>query len=92
MISLRILTISIFSPPETIISFDVPRKAGVSLEIFNILGARVATLMDEELAAGNYQVRWDGRDSERNTVAAGIYFARMRAGEYASTIKLVLIK
>jgi len=78
--------------PETFISFDLPREAPVNLEIFNILGARVATLMDERVTAGSYRVRWNGRDGENNTVAAGVYFARLRAAEYTSTIKLVLIK
>ena len=61
-------------------------------DIFNILGRRVTTLVDDNLDIGSHHAHWDGRDSNGDPVAAGVYFARLAAGDFSSSIKLVLVK
>ncbi|OGC94823.1 MAG: hypothetical protein A2142_05975 [candidate division Zixibacteria bacterium RBG_16_48_11] len=77
----------------TLIQFALPRSSQVKLEIFNVLGQKVVTLVDEELQAGYKQVTWDGRDQKGNIVSSGIYFYRLRAGnQFTEMKKMVLIK
>jgi hypothetical protein len=78
--------------PSTEIAFDVPRTSKVRIEIFNILGKKVTTLLDEDKSAGSHRVIWYGEDDQHQVVAAGIYFARMRVEDYSSTIKLLFVK
>ncbi len=73
--------------PSTEISFALPSASDVKLEVFNIMGQRVATLLDQHLEAGNHNVIWDG-----SQVASGIYFYRLDAGEFTKTRKMVLLK
>jgi hypothetical protein len=78
--------------PKTRLSYDVPTSGQVTIEIFNILGQRVNTLLDKYQESGSYQVIWDGRDSRARQVATGIYFARLSSSPYSSTIKMSLVK
>ncbi|MFQ6091717.1 MAG: carboxypeptidase regulatory-like domain-containing protein [bacterium] len=64
----------------------------VTLKIYNLLGQEVQRLVDEPQETGYYTVTWDGRDFSGQQVASGVYFCRLQAGEYASTIKMVLMK
>ncbi len=73
--------------PTTEISFALPNAADVKLAVFNIMGQRVATLVDQHLEAGNHSVIWDG-----SQVASGIYFYRIDAGDYVESRKMVLLK
>jgi protocatechuate 3,4-dioxygenase beta subunit len=63
-----------------------------TLRIYNLLGQEVRTLVDEPQGAGYYTVAWNGRDSDGRDVATGFYFCRLQAGDYAATIKMVLLK
>jgi len=77
----------------TQIQFSLPKSSHVKLEIFNILGQKVKTLVDEELQAGYKQVTWDGTDQESNRVASGLYFYRLSAGEsFTEAKRMLLIK
>jgi len=78
--------------PETTISFSLKEPANVSIEIYNVQGKLVRTLVNEERTAGNYTVIWDGRDSGGRNVASGVYYYRMRAGKYSSTRKMIMLK
>ncbi len=64
---------------HTRIAFGLPRSALVEITIFDMLGKEVKTLLEAEHVAGQYQVSWDGRGRNRETVPSGIYFVRMRA-------------
>jgi hypothetical protein len=66
--------------------------AHVELEIFNIIGQRVATLVDERLTGGAYVARWDGRSTLGEAVSSGIYFARLRADATIRVMKLVRVR
>ena len=57
------------------------------LEVFNILGEAVATLVNEEMNVGTYNTQWNARG-----VASGTYFYRLRAGDFVDTKKLLLLK
>ena len=73
--------------PATTISFSLPHTRYVTLKIFDILGQEVATLVDENIAAGQHKVRWDATGVE-----SGAYFYQLRAGEFVATKKRVLMK
>jgi len=79
--------------PFTQISFDLPRAAEVSLEIFNILGQRVEVLIDGiSMPAGEHTVQWNGRTQNDITAASGIYFYRLKAGDAIETRKMIMLK
>ena len=73
--------------PTTFISFDVPKASHVTLEVYNVLGQKVSTLIDEELDANTHQVEFDG-----SSVSSGIYFYRLSAGDFTETKKMVMVK
>lgn len=70
----------------------VPVSSQVSLSIINVLGQRVRTVIDKQLAAGSYTLEWDGRDEVGQAVSTGVYFYRLEAGEYVATRKMLLLK
>jgi hypothetical protein len=79
--------------PITTINFDVPEKSHIKLEVFNVLGQKVTTLVDEEKAANSYSIEWDGHSDGGNHVASGIYFYRLSAGDnVVTTKKMMLLK
>jgi hypothetical protein len=78
--------------PKTEINFALPKESEVSLIIYNIKGQIVNRLMEEHLGAGRYKITWEGRDSEGNKVASGIYFYRLTAGNYKETKKMIMMK
>jgi hypothetical protein len=75
----------------TVIQFALPEASMVRLEVFNVLGQRVVTLVDEELAAGYKQVIWDGRNQRGDQVTSGVYFYRVQAGEKFTELKKMLL-
>ncbi len=78
--------------PETQIKYSLPQDGKVKLVIFNIIGERVITLVDEFQAAGYKTVRWDGRDERGKEVASGIYFYDLIIDEFRDVRKMVLMK
>jgi hypothetical protein len=78
--------------PSTTIRYDLPKPVRVKLEIYNIVGRKVRTLVDEDMAAGRKQVLWDARDDAGLTVGSGVYFYRMAAGDFSKTQKMMVIK
>ncbi len=78
--------------PSTEICFDIPKPSFVSLDIYDVLGRLVTTLIDEQLTAGSKRVRWDGRDDTGAEVASGVYFYRLKTGDHVEVKKMVLLK
>jgi archaellin len=78
--------------PSTTISFKIPQKSKVFLEILDIFGKRIKTLIDTELDNGEYKIIWDGADENNNRVASGIYFYRLSSGNISITKKMVLLR
>ena len=78
--------------PSTEIGFDLPKPSFVSLDIFDVLGRKVSTLINEHLTAGSKRVQWNGRDNMGAEVASGVYFYRLRIGDHVEVKKMVLLK
>ncbi len=76
----------------TTISFKIPQKSKVFLEILDIFGKRIKTLIDDEMDSGEYKIVWDGTDENYNRVASGIYFYRLSSGHISLTKKMILLK
>jgi hypothetical protein len=72
---------------STTIAFNLPKSEYISVRIFDILGREVAVLKDGLMEAGTHRVTFDG-----GKLASGIYFARLEAGEFSQTKKLMLMK
>ena len=77
--------------PLAIIPFHLSRSAQARLQVYDLLGRRVRRLVDQDLAAGTYRIVWDGTDDRRHAVAAGVYFYRLVAGEFAASRKLTML-
>ncbi len=78
--------------PSTTISFANDRPASVKLEIFNIKGQKVRTLVDETLSAGTHRVVWDGTDELGRSVSSGLYMYRLSAPDFVKTLKMMMLK
>ncbi len=80
--------------PETTIAFDLPESGNVRVDIYNMRGQKVKTILNKDLEAGEHQVQWNGKDNHGNVVSSGIYFYRVDAegGRYTSTRKMLLLK
>ena len=76
----------------TSINYSLKRDSMVKLEVYNISGAKVVTLVNNNQPAGNYQVIWDGRDSQGKVVATGVYFYRLSADGQSLTRRMTLLK
>ncbi|MBE0433873.1 T9SS type A sorting domain-containing protein [candidate division WOR-3 bacterium] len=77
---------------ETGIRYQLPRPDFVTIAIYNVSGQRIKTLVNEHTDAGYYAIRWDGRNESSQTVSNGVYFCRMKAGEYTSVKKILLTR
>ena len=78
--------------PETVIQYQLPKQAVVRLEIYNIVGELVNTLVNETRPAGYHTVRWNGRDGHGRTVASGVYLYSLKTSELIQTRKMILIR
>jgi hypothetical protein len=77
---------------QTKIAYDLPTATHVKLDIFNMLGRHVATLVDEQQSSGHYQVEWDGRDINGQTVSSGLYMYRLTVPGFDESKKMMLLK
>jgi len=73
--------------PQAHIKFSLPKTARVKIEIFNALGQKVATLLNQRKTAGVYELNWDA-----TAFASGLYIVRMQAGSFVQTRKCLLVK
>ena len=79
--------------PSTTIDFSIPEQVQVTLEIYNVLGQRVATLVSGEMYdPGHYNVVWDGRNQAGNPVSSGMYIYRIQAGDFTDVKKMMFLK
>ncbi|RKX20261.1 MAG: hypothetical protein DRP51_06005 [Candidatus Zixiibacteriota bacterium] len=78
--------------PATTIRFSLETKAHVRLSVYDILGRKITTLINEELPSGNHSITWNGKDYKGNEVASGIYFYRIETDSFSETRKMVLLK
>jgi hypothetical protein len=78
--------------PSTTIKFDISKASNVKLSVFNILGQKIITLVNNNMKAGSYNVVWDGKDGLGKTVSSGIYLYRLESGSFSATKKMILMK
>jgi hypothetical protein len=79
--------------PTTTIQFSLPTQTSVRLDIYNMLGQRVKTLVaDEMLQAGNYDVVWNGTNDQNITVPSGMYIYRITAGNFVDSKRMMFLK
>jgi hypothetical protein len=78
--------------PLTTIEYSLQKQARVTLDVFNIVGQKVRTLVSALQPAGRYKIVWDGRDDLGKDVSSGIYFYRLKAGEFYESKKMVILK
>ncbi|MEJ2721793.1 MAG: T9SS type A sorting domain-containing protein, partial [bacterium] len=76
--------------PNTTIRFRLADRTPARLEIFDVRGARVRVLLDDVRPPGSNEVFWDGKNAGGERVASGVYFYRLRAGDFQQTRKMVL--
>ena len=77
--------------PSTVIPYQLSTAAHVRLEVFNVLGQQIATLVNEERPAGIHTAVWDATDAAGQAVAAGVYIYRLRGAGVELTRRMVLI-
>ena len=78
--------------PSTSIEFSLPSKSHVKLEVYNLLGRKIASIADRFFESGTHTVNWDGKNFSGEQAASGIYFYRMEAGQFDLTRKMILLK
>ena len=78
--------------PVTTIRFTIPEDSRARLVVYDALGRKVRTLIDEDLRASFYTVQWDGRNDGGRMAASGVYFYRLQAGRHVQAKKMLLLR
>ncbi len=78
--------------PQTVIYYELPDGSHVDLSVYNIMGQKVATLVDREMDAGSHSAVWDGKDDNGESLASGVYLYRMVGDGFVKTRKLLLLR
>ncbi len=78
--------------PTTVISYALPKRADVTITIYNILGRRVRTINQGTQSAGRYSVTWNADNEYGDAVSSGMYFYKLVAGDFTASKKMVLLK
>jgi len=78
--------------PETIINFSLAEESQVSLEIYNIRGQKIKTLVNDNKEPGLYNIIWHGDDDNGSPAASGIYFYKLSTINFSGVKKMILMK
>ncbi|MCD4797019.1 MAG: T9SS type A sorting domain-containing protein, partial [Candidatus Cloacimonetes bacterium] len=78
--------------PETKIIFNLPEAGRVKLEIYNIKGQKIKTLLDCHISPGRSEMIWNGKDENDQSVSSGVYFYRLKAGNFEKSKKMILLR
>ncbi len=78
--------------PETHIEFDLPKEVNIAINIYNLLGQKVKTLIDKKMKAGHHSILWNGIDENGSSVSSGIYFYQLVSPDHMCTKKMTIIK
>jgi len=77
---------------NTEIIFDLSSNSNVTLEVYNIAGQKISTLVNGSFEAGSHNVIWNGTNYEGNVVSSGVYFYNLKVNDLSQTRKMVLLK
>ncbi len=78
--------------PTTSISFDMKENGPVTIDVYNVLGQKVARIAEGDYSAGRHSVVWNGDDANGTQVSSGVYFYKMQSGTYTKSKKMILMK
>lgn len=78
--------------PSTTLSFSLPSEMVCKLEVYNVRGQKVKTLLNESLQSGRHTIVWDGKDANGKSVSSGVYFYRLDTPNRTQTSKMLLMK
>jgi len=78
--------------PVTNIQFTLKKNAQVKINVYNMLGQKVRTLVDKKMIAGTHMVTWNGQDNKGNKLASGIYYYRLESESFNKARKMVMLK
>ncbi|MBN1155393.1 T9SS type A sorting domain-containing protein, partial [candidate division KSB1 bacterium] len=78
--------------PTTTIQYQLSKFTDVQLDVYNVLGSKVATLVNGKMPAGVHSVSWNGKDDAGNIVGNGVYFYRISTPEFKQTRKMIMVK
>ena len=78
--------------PTTTIEYQLPRDSQVVLQIYNLLGQRIRTLLNQSQPAGMHSAVWEGRNDLGQTVSSGIYIYKIQVGSFTETHKMVFLQ
>ena len=78
--------------PSTTITFDLPETSYVQLEVYDIMGRRITTLIDGQRTAGRHQAIWYATSDKGTPVAGGVYLYKIQTGSFRETRQMVLLK
>lgn len=77
---------------STTIRYTLPARSQVTISIYNVMGQKVSTIIDETKSAGSHTVYWEGTDFAGRVVSSGVYFYRLQAGDFIESKRMMLIK
>lgn len=78
--------------PATTISYDMPVEGNVSIVIYDAIGQEIRQLVNSGHSAGRYSLQWDAKDALGRNVGSGVYIAKIKAGTFSATQKMLLLK
>ena len=78
--------------PSTTINYNIPKDGDVKLNIYNLKGQLVKTLVSESKKSGSYKITWNGDDQAGNRVSSGLYFTRIESNGKTLTNKMLMLK
>ena len=78
--------------PQTSIFFNIPEASHVTVEIYNIYGQLIRTLIDSDMSAGRYDITWDGRAEANDIVTSGIYMYTLTSGNFKTAKKMIFLR
>ena len=78
--------------PTTTISYNLAADGNVSLDVYNVKGQKVKSLLNAKQTSGEHSVVWNGKDDSGKNLTSGVYFYKLQSGNYVSTKKMLLLK
>ena len=78
--------------PQTMIKYSIPEDDYVKLDVYNLLGEKIHTIVDAYQSAGEYSVVWDVNNSGNKNLATGMYIANLKTKHFHKSIRLLYVK